>query len=512
MSHAITRRGLLRAGGATAGAALAARGMALPPQAAAQERDVPSAVVICMSDLRWDHVGHYGSSRALDTPNLDDLASSSMWFKNAMPESMPGVPSQRALITGMRSFPFRDWKRTEEYAAYPGWGPVHSIHPLATEVMRAGGVTTSYVTDNPFLGGARFEDFRRPEGARDPGPPVEPGANPGPADIERDMIDALDRNQSAAERAIDTGISELQRLRGSAPFFLGVDGLDPQDTVEVPATYVERSDPDPIRQGDPPYAPVYPVDLQQSTIDRVRERYEDYVRAIDGMVGRFMQRMDDLGLLDSTLVWFLGHNGIALGEHGIMGRAAPTSYREANFVPYFIRDPEGRRKGDKSFYYASTHDVAPTLLSLMDLVVPGKMDGEDLTALLEDEDPPRRDYFTSGIPTGMLAGNDRWLLVVSGDNDEKALYDADEDDDGQNSDEPWEEEDHDQIRDHPEASETLYAALLAAAGGTIPEFDENGAIRPSPERDDDECDSDEIALPDDEAENPDAEPDCVAAP
>ena len=103
--------------------------------------------------------------------------------------------------------------------------------------------------------------------------------------------------------------------------------------------------------------------------------------------------MDDAGLLDNTIVWFLSHNGIALGEHGMMGRAAPTSYREAHFVPYFLRDPDGRRAGDESFYFASTHDVAPTLLSAMDLIIPGKMDGEDLTALLEDEDPPKRHFF-----------------------------------------------------------------------------------------------------------------------
>jgi arylsulfatase A-like enzyme len=502
----VTRRGLLKRGGAGAGAALAARGLALAPAAAAQEKDVPNALVVCVSDMRWDHVKAYGSSRGIDTPNLDDLVHDSMWFKNAIPESSPGVPAQRALITGMRSFPFRDWKRTEEYAAYPGWGPVHSIHPLMTEVMRAGGVSTAYVTDNPFLTGSRFSDFRRPNGAQDPKPSVLPGDSPSAGDIERDMIDALDRDERAAERTIDTGIELLGRMRNQSPFFLGLDGIDPQDTVEVPAAYIDIHDRDPIRQAGPPFAPIYEVELQDSTIDRVRERYEDYVRAIDGMVGKLMGRMDDLGLLDDTLVWFLSHNGIALGEHGIIGRAAPTSYREAHFVPYLIRDPEGRRKGDKSFYYASTHDIAPTLLSLMDLVTPGKMAGEDLTALLHDEDPRRRHFFTSGIPAGMVAGNNRWLLVVTGDDRRRALYDQEEEDDG-HGDDPWDEEDFNQIRDHPEASEKLLNALLAEAGGTFPDFDDQGAVRPHVERDrNDEVESDQDDLPSDEDETPGNDP------
>ena len=501
----ITRRGLLQTGGA-AGAAAAARGLTFAPAAAAQERDIPSAVVVAVPDLRFDYVNVYGTSRAIDTPNLDDLAKDSIRFKNAMPESMPGVPAQRSLITGMRSFPFRDWKRTEGYAAYPGWGPVHSIHPLVTEVMRAGGVETAYVTDNPFLEGGRFEDFRRPNGASDPQEPVLPGDDPSAEDIERDLLDALERDERAAERTIDTGVELLGDLGGNGPFFLGLDGMDPQDTVEVPAAYVEASDREPIRPAGPPYAPIYPVDLEQGTVDRVRERYEDYVRSVDGMVGKLMSRMDDLGLLDNTIVWFLSHNGIALGEHGMLGRAAPTSYREAHFVPYFIRDPEGRRAGDESFYFASTHDVAPTLLSAMGLTIPGKMDGEDLTALLEDEDPPRRHFTTSGIPAGMLAANNRFLLVVAGDDDHRALYDSNEEDDG-DGDHPWEEEDHDQIREHTGASERLYAALLAEAGGAFPRFDETGAVRPHVERDrSDEVTEDDQDLPSDEDETPGNDP------
>jgi hypothetical protein len=190
----------------------------------------------------------------------------------------------------------------------------------------------------------------------------------------------------------------------------------------------------------------------------------------------------------------------------MMGRAAPTSYREAHFVPYFLRDPEGRRKGDESFYFASTHDVAPTLLSGMGLTIPGKMDGEDLTALLEDEDPPKRHFFSSGIPAGMLAGNNRWLLVVAGDDRQKALYDGDEEDDG-HGDDPWDEEDHDQILDHPSASERLFAFLLAEAGGTFPDFDDRGAIRPLPEKEeDDQLDADEDDLPSDEDETPGNDP------
>ena len=65
----------------------------------------------------------------------------------------------------MRSFPFRDWRRTDGMPAVPGCNPVWDWQPLMTEVMRAGGVKTVYVTDNPIVAGPRFPEVRRPGGA-----------------------------------------------------------------------------------------------------------------------------------------------------------------------------------------------------------------------------------------------------------------------------------------------------------------------------------------------------------
>ena len=270
----VTRRGLLKSGGAGAGAALAARGLALAPAAVAQERDVPNALVVAVSNLRFDHVSVYGASRTVDTPNMDELAKDSLRFKNAMPESMPGVPAQRAAHHRHALLPV---PRLEAHGGLRrlsrAGGPVHSIHPLVTEVMRAGGVDATYVTRQPVpperrpLRGLPAPE-RRP-GA--PGPRRCRASDPSAADIERDMIDALDRDEAAAERTIDTGIELLGGLGRGGPFFLGLDGLDPQDTVEVPAAYVDKRDHEPIRQGGPPYAPIYAVDARAEH-DRPRAR------------------------------------------------------------------------------------------------------------------------------------------------------------------------------------------------------------------------------------------------
>ena len=85
-----------------------------------------------------------------------------------------------------------------------------------------------------------------------------------------------------------------------------------------------------------------------------------------------MDALEELDLLDSTLVVAIGDQGIALGEHAILGIAAPTSYRPAYEVPFLIRHPSGDKGGDDIDWYATTHDVAPTILSFMGATIPGR--------------------------------------------------------------------------------------------------------------------------------------------
>ena len=52
-----------------------------------------------------------------------------------------------------------------------------------------------------------------------------------------------------------------------------------------------------------------------------------------------------------------------------------------------MRHPRGKGAGPKSDFYASTHDVAPTILGFLGIEQPAPMDGQDLTPLLEGKEP-----------------------------------------------------------------------------------------------------------------------------
>ena len=194
-------------------------------------RDIPNVLLIVVDGIRADFVSAYDDpdDRA-DTPNLDELAKDSLRFDRAIPETMPAFPSRRGLLSGMRSYPFRDWRPTEGLAQYPGWHPIWDHQPILTEALEAGGISTLYISDNPLLDGDRFRGVaRRPEG----GAGGHSGAAPDRAAVPGGIEEGGDR---PAKRVMDSGIKALGELKGKQPFFLGVDVFD----------RVEATDPTPV--------------------------------------------------------------------------------------------------------------------------------------------------------------------------------------------------------------------------------------------------------------------------
>jgi arylsulfatase A-like enzyme len=480
----LTRRSLLRRGGVgAAGAALL--GTAAAPRAArAQLGDdrAPNALLVVLPVVRASHVNAFDGGSPARTPNLDALTHGSLRFDRAIPESMPALPARRALITGMRAFPFRDWRRLEGMPSVPGFNPIWDHQPVVTEVMRANGVTTVYVSDNPVLTGPRFPDVRRTAS-------IAPAAPPAPG-IDSELLPSLERATRAAERTFRAGIRELGAVRRAEPFFLAIDPFEPSDAYRAPPVYIKPGEVEDEGIG-PMNGRLVELRWSGDDVDRVRGRYVDHVERVDVLVGELMDRVSDLDLLDSTVVYLLGDLGISLGEHDYLGMATPTSHRESYEVPYLIRHPEGERSGDDVDWYASTHDVAPTLLSFMGITIPGKMEGEDLTALFDDvdeDDLQDRPRSITCVGSCIIVRDSRWLMVADREEIERRLYDDDEEADDDNDDKRYD----DVANDAPDTLTELSLTALAAAGGTLPEFGPDGALRPPPQRGDDDVDDDGI--------------------
>ena len=154
LRRTLTRREFLKVSGAgVAGASLLA-GCERPGILPDLPGNTPSAdratnvVLIIMDSLRKDHVGAYGNQQ-IETPNLDDLAKDSLRFTRAYPESAPTICARRAIHTGLRTWPFKDWRRYKGIdAGLQGWQPIPNDQTTLAETMRSADYETMFVTDN----------------------------------------------------------------------------------------------------------------------------------------------------------------------------------------------------------------------------------------------------------------------------------------------------------------------------------------------------------------------------
>jgi arylsulfatase A-like enzyme len=472
----LTRRTLLRRGGATAAGASVLGALAAAPSASAAlgSEGARGAVLIVLPLVRASHVDAFEGDAPAKTPNLNDLTKNSLRFDRAIPESMPALSARRALVTGMRAFPFRDWRRLEGFPSVPGFNPVWDHQPLLMEVTRGAGVETIYVTDNPVFDGPRFADVRSAGGGA--------GGVLG-SGIDQELLKSFARQTDATRRTFREGVNALREVERAGSFFVGVDPFDPADAYAAPPFYVRpgRAEDDGLGPTD---GRLVELQFSDKDIDRVREAYVNHVEAVDDELGKLLDAVPD-----DAVLFVLGDHGLALGEHGYMGRAAPTSHRISYEIPYLIRHPNGEKSGDDIDWYASTHDIAPTLLSFLGLTIPGKMDGEDLTALFDDvdeEDLPERAKSITAVGSQIIVRDRRWLVIADRERTLRRMFDDDED----------VEDDitrFDNIANEDTGKLTeLSMAALVAAGGTLPEFGPDGALRPPRDRADDDTDDDGI--------------------
>jgi arylsulfatase A-like enzyme len=458
LGRRLTRREFLKlAGAGVAGASLFAGCERtsiipdLPDSTPPADRDT-NVVLVIMDSLRKDHVGVYGNGR-IQTPNLDALAKESLRFTRAYPESAPTICARRAIHTGMRTWPFRDWRRYKGIdVGLQGWQPIPLDQTTLAEMMRKAGYETMFVTDNlqqydasmnfhrgfdafDFIRGQTTDTYRpmwtcppgklgqvlvRGEGSGTGGLSYfqQYFANTAYREVEEDWF---------APQVFTRASEYLETTRPDRPFFLTVDCYDPHAPWDPPEQYASLYD-----DGYVGPEPIAPADgssegFTERHLERMGALYSGEVTMMDRWLGRFLDKMEELNLFENTLLIAISDHGVAHGEHGIVGKTPSSLWPEVTDVPFLIRHPGGKGAGTTSDYYASTHDVAPTILGFLGIEPQQEMDGQDLTVMLDGEEPEARPHFTLGYHDHVFTRDEDYAMISSNDGTETKLYDLRED-------------------------------------------------------------------------------------
>jgi N-acetylglucosamine-6-sulfatase len=108
----------------------------------------------------------------------------------------------------------------------------------------------------------------------------------------------------------------------------------------------------------------------------IAEYYRQYVETLGGVddsTGLVLEELRKRGELDSTLIVYMGDNGFAFGEHGLIDKR--TAYEESMRVPLIARCPELFGRGKKAEQVVANIDLMPTFLEAAGLEAPAGGDG-----------------------------------------------------------------------------------------------------------------------------------------
>jgi len=136
---------------------------------------------------------------------------------------------------------------------------------------------------------------------------------------------------------------------------------------------------------------------------------------IDDQVGRFLVRLEELGLPEDTIVIYMADHGGYMGEHHMI-RKTKALYDCLCRIPLIISWPGSIATGEQRKEFVCAEDILPTLADLIGWQAPEGIQGMSFEPLLtgEGEYAPRDAIFGEHGSPGRPATLDSPLTVPEG--------------------------------------------------------------------------------------------------
>jgi hypothetical protein len=117
---------------------------------------------------------------------------------------------------------------------------------------------------------------------------------------------------------------------------------------------------------------------------QAQQRHLLQVGYTDRELGLILDRLEETGAYDDSLVVVVADHGVSFRPNGERRRATTGNLEEIAFVPLFIKAP-GQTEGNVVDGYARTIDVLPTIADILDVDVPWELDGRSLLGQIESD-------------------------------------------------------------------------------------------------------------------------------
>lgn len=381
----------------------------------------PNFVFLLTDDQRFDTIAALGHP-VVQTPNLDRLARRGVAFTRAFTQSglVGGIcaPSRAQLMTGRSVFLAHRHVVAPQtpdpaYITFPERLREHGYETFAIGKWHnsVGLLQKSFSNGASIFFGGMSNHVSVPVFDYSPS-----------GEYPKNMARAAEAFSS--EAFTNDAIRFLNTRNGSKPFLLYVAYMSPHDPRVPPKRYADLYDAEKIEL-PANYLPEHPFDNGNlrgrdeqlagfpRTPQEVRRHIAAYygmITEVDAQIGRVLDAVERSGQADNTYVIFASDNGLAVGQHGLMGKQ--SLYDHSLRVPMVVSGP-GIKRGARANGLVHVMDLNPTILELAGVPAPSPLDARSVTSALRRPDAAlRTDVMAAYQNVQRAIRTDRWKLIL----------------------------------------------------------------------------------------------------
>jgi N-acetylglucosamine-6-sulfatase len=368
-----------------------------------------NVIFILSDDHRYDFMGFTGKVPGLQTPNMDRLAKEGAYLQNAFVTTSLCSPSRASILTGQYA---------HTHTVVDNQSPAPSSLVYFPQYLQKAGYQTAFLgkwhmggeTDAPRPGFDHWVSFRGQGIYYNPllnidGKHVQYKDSAYITDVLTDLslewLKKRDKNKpfflylshkAVHEREFpakrDVGHYKDLSIQYPVSMYMSAGPKSKKFTggkqADTSSYTFNRNDiPGWVRAQRYSWHGVDHMYNETISFDDFYQKYLETLLGVDNSIGRVLDYLKENGLDKETLVIYMGDNGFAFGEHGLIDKR--TAYEESIRVPLLARCPALIKPATVIKQMVLNLDIAPTILELAGIKKPLQMQGNSFVSLLKNE-------------------------------------------------------------------------------------------------------------------------------
>ncbi len=402
----------------------------------------PNILLILADDMRGSTVSILGEEPGVITPNINALSAESVLFSNAhimgSNNGAVSMPSRAMLYTG------KYLNRLEKQGAR-----IPEEHSTLGEVLQREGYSTFHTGKwhnghsafnrcfedgkSIYFGGMAdhwnvpLHDYHA-DGVYKKGRPVLVSPRSS-NEVKYESGDYLLSGKHSVEIFTDAALEFLESCEQQCaeevqrPFFLSLSYMTPHDprttfqsyfdmydveAIELPANYMEQHpfDNGELRIRDEELLP--PIRTKEGVKEQIRDYYA-LITHMDEAIGVVIEELKAKGLYDNTIIIFSADNGLAVGQHGLLGKQ--NMYQHSLRFPLMIKMADGLAAGQVNDQLCYLIDLMPTICEMTGIEVPQSVDGMSLMPIISGNGKGREELYFGYTDKQRAIYDGEWKLI-----------------------------------------------------------------------------------------------------